>query len=85
MKTITIPATRYNVLANLFEEPPPCLLQVDQVQGFLLSVKQYETLLKMLEDIEDYHDALLAEAEYQAGQGRSFAEYDTKRKEKSDV
>lgn len=39
----------------------------------------------MLEDIEDYHDALLAEAEYQAGQGRSFAEYDTERKAKSDV
>lgn len=75
MKTMTIPETRFDVLRSLLETRPVRLLQDDQVTGFLLPPEQYEAVIELLEDIEDLQDALQAEAEYQAGQGRPFAEY----------
>ena len=80
MKTITIPEARFEALFEMLTTQPPRLLQDDQVKGFLLSPEQYEAVIELLEDIEDLQDALQAEAEYQAGQGRSFAEYDAERK-----
>ena len=80
MKTITIPETRFEVLFEMLTAQPPRLLQDDQVKGFLLSPEQYEAVIELLEDIEDLQDALQAEAEYQAGQGRPFAKYDAERK-----
>lgn len=80
MKTITIPETRHDALRTLLETQPARLLQDDQVQGFLLPPEQYEAVIELLEDIEDLQDALQAEAEYEAGQGRPFAEYDAERK-----
>ena len=85
MKTITIPETRLNVLRSLLETRPAQLLQDDQVKGFLLPPEQYEAVIELLEDIEDLQDALQAEAEYQAGQGRPFAEYDAERKARTGV
>ncbi len=85
MKTITIPETRFDVLRSLLETRPVRLLQDDQVQGFLLPPEQYEAVIELLEDIEDLQDALQAEAEYQAGQGRPFAEYDAERKARTGV
>ena len=85
MKTITIPETRHNVLRSLLETRPAQLLQDDQVKGFLLPPEQYGAVIELLEDIEDLQDALQAEAEYQAGQGRLFAEYDAERKARTGV
>ena len=85
MKTITIPETRFDVLLSLLETRPVRLLQDDQVTGFLLPPEQYEAVIELLEDIEDLQDALQAEAEYQAGQGRPFAEYDAERKARTGV
>jgi hypothetical protein len=80
MKTITIPETRFDVLRSLLETRPVRLLQDDQVKGFFLPPEQYEAVIELLEDIEDLQDALEAEAEYQAGQSRLFAEYDAERR-----
>ncbi len=85
MKTITIPETRFDVLLSLLETRPVRLLQDDQVTGFFLPPEQYEAVIELLEDIEDLQDALQAEAEYQAGQGRPFAEYDAARKARTGV
>jgi len=85
MKTITIPETRFDVLLSLLETRPVRLLQDDQVTGFFLPPEQYEAVIELLEDIEDLQDALQAEAEYQAGQGRFFAEYDAERKVRTSV
>jgi hypothetical protein len=85
MKTITIPETRLDVLRSLLDTRPAQLLQDDQVKGFLLPPEQYEAVIELLEDIEDLQDALQAEAEYQAGQGRPFAEYDAERKARTGV
>jgi hypothetical protein len=85
MKTITIPETRFDVLRRLLETRPVRLLQDDQVKGFFLPPEQYEAVIALLEDIEDLQDALQAEAEYQAGQGRPFAEYDAERKARTGV
>ncbi len=85
MKTITIPETRFDVLRSLLETRPVRLLQDDQVKGFFLPPEQYEAVIELLEDIEDLQDALQAEAEYQAGQGRPFAEYDAERKARTGV
>jgi len=40
---------------------------------------------RLVEDIEDLRDATIAEAEYAAGQGRPFNEYDAERKARGDV
>lgn len=85
MKTVTIPETRFDVLRSLLETRPARLLQDDQVKGFLLPPEQYEAVIEFLEDIEDLQDALQAEAEYQAGQGRPFTEYDAERKARTGV
>ncbi len=85
MKTITIPETRLDILRSLLDTRPAQLLHDDQVKGFLLPPEQYEAVIELLEDIQDLQDALQAEAEYQAGQGRSFAEYDAERKARTGV
>ena len=85
MKTVTIPETRFDLLRSLLETRPVRLLQDDQVRGFLLPPEQYEAVIEFLEDIEDLEDALQAEAEYQAGQGRPFADYDAERKARTGV
>lgn len=85
MKTVTIPETRLDVLRSLLETRPVRLLQEDQIKGFLLLPEQYEAVIELLEDIEDLEDALQAEAEYQAGQGRPFADYDAERKARTGV
>lgn len=85
MKTVTIPETRFDLLRSLLETQPVRLLQDDQVRGFLLPPEQYEAVIEFLEDIEDLEDALQAEAEYQAGQGRPFADYDAERKARTGV
>ncbi len=85
MKTITIPETQFNVLRSLLDTRPARLLHDDQVKGFLLPPEQYGAVIELLEDIEDLQDALQAEAEYQAGQGRFFAEYDAERKAQTGV
>jgi len=85
MKTITIPETRFEILHSLLETRPARLLQDDQVKGFFLPPEQYEAVIELLEDIDDLQDALQAEAEYQAGQGRLFAEYDAERKVRTGV
>ena len=85
MKTIPIPETRHDLLRSLLNTRPAQLLQDDQVKGFLLPPEQYEAVIELLEDIEDLQDALQAEAEYQADQGRPFAEYDAERKARTGV
>ena len=85
MKTIAIPETRFDILRELLEARPARLLQDDQVKGFLLPPEQYEAVIELLEDIQDLQDALQAEAEYEAGQGRPFAEYDAERKARTGV
>jgi hypothetical protein len=76
MKTITVPDETIDVLFRLLDAQPPCLLQDNEVKGFLISSEQYEALIELLEDIEDLQDAAIAETEYAAGEGRPFSEYD---------
>ena len=85
MKTLTVPDTTMDVLFRLLDAEPVQLLKGDEVQGFLLSPIEYEALIELLEDIEDLRDAALAEAEYQAGEGRPFSEYDAERRARSSV
>jgi hypothetical protein len=85
MKTITIPDGTIDVLLRLLETQPPRLLQGDEVKGFLISPEQYEALMALLEDIEDLQDAATAEAEYAAGEGRPFSEYDAERRARAGV
>ena len=80
MKAIAIPEPRYAVLRSLLDPRPARLLQDDHAKVFFPPPEQYEAVIELLEDIEDLQDALQAEAEYQAGQGRPFAEYDAERK-----
>ncbi len=47
--------------------------------------KWHLRLCRLLEDIVDLRDAATAEAEYAAGQGRPFSEYDAGRKTSGSV
>jgi hypothetical protein len=61
------------------------LVEDEEVKGFLISPGQYNALVELLEDIKDLRDAAIAEAEYAAGRGRLFSEYDAERKARGDV
>ena len=80
MRTIPVPDSTVDVLFSLLDTRPPCLVEDEKVKGFLISPAQYNALIELLEDIGDLRDAAIAEAEYAAGQGRSFNEYDAERK-----
>lgn len=85
MRTIPIPDSTVDVLFGLLDTRPPRLVEDEEVKGFLISPAQYNALIELLEDIEDLRDAAIAEAEYAAGQGRPFSEYDAARKARSGV
>jgi len=60
-------------------------MEDEEVKGVLISSAQYNALLELLEDIVDLRDAAIAEAEYTAGQGQPFSEYDAGRKARGNV
>ncbi len=85
MRTIPIPDNTADTLFGLLDNHPPRLVEDETVKGFLISPAQYNALLELLEDIVDLRDAAVAEAEYTAGRGRPFSEYDAERKARSSV
>ncbi len=85
MRTIPIPDNTADTLFSLLNTRPPRLMEDEEVKGVLISSAQYNALLELLEDIVDLRDAAIAEAEYAAGQGRPFGEYDAGRKARSSV
>ncbi len=85
MRTIPIPDNTVDVLFSLLDTRPPRLVEDEEIKGFLISPAQYNALVELLEDIEDLRDAAVAEAEYAAGQGRPFSEYNAERKARGDV
>ena len=85
MRTIPVPDNTADTLFGLLDTRPPPLVKDETVKGFLISPAQYSALLELLEDIVDLRDAAVAKAEYAAGQGRPFDEYNAERKARSGV
>jgi len=85
MRTTPIPDSTVDMLFDLLDTHPPRLVEGEEVKGFLISPAQYNALVELLEDIADLRDAAIAEAEYAAGQGRPFSEYDAERKARGNV
>jgi len=85
MRTIPIPDNTADTLFGLLDTRPPRLMEDEEVKGFLISPTQYNALVELLEDIADLRDAATAEAEYAAGQGRPFDEYNAERKARGSV
>lgn len=84
-RSLSISDDVIRTLRELIKEKPPTLVQGGEIKGVLVDPKQYRILVELLEDIEDLKAAELGEAEYRAGKGRSFAEYDAERKTKRRV
>lgn len=79
---LTLSNKAVDSLKKLVKKKPKLIISNNNVKEVILDLSLYNSLVSLLEDIEDLRDALNSEKEYFAGKGKSFIEYDRKRKTK---
>lgn len=78
--TLTVPDRVAKNLKRLLSGKPEITAQKNNGEQVVLSKTLFQSLVSILEDIEDLRDARRAEKNYLTGKGKPFQDYDRKRK-----
>lgn len=78
--TLTLSDQTVKCLKKLINKKPNLIVRNNRVKEVILDSSLYNSLISLLEDIEDLRDAKFSEKEYFSGEGKPFDEYDRKRK-----
>ena len=78
--TLTVSYKLPKNLKRLISGKPEITERKNNGEQVVLSKTLFESLVSLLEDIEDLRDAKSAEKDFLAGKGKPFQDYDRKRK-----
>lgn len=78
--TLTVSDRVAKNLKRLISGKPEITERKNNGEQIVLSKTLFQSLVSLLEDIEDLRDARRAEKDFLAGKGKPFQDYDRKRK-----